>query len=113
MTADEPKARFFEGLPTHEGEPVFAEPWQAQAFALTVSLYERGTFTWSEWAEALSHQIKKAPESSGADYFHYWLAALETLMTEKGLTTQDAIKTREQQWHEAAARTPHGEPIEL
>jgi hypothetical protein len=27
-------------LPRDEGEPVFAEPWQAQAFALAVKLSE-------------------------------------------------------------------------
>ena len=35
-------------------EQVFAEPWQAEAFALAVALHEKGLFSWSEWAEALS-----------------------------------------------------------
>ena len=37
-----------------EGDPVFPEPWAAEAFAMTVHLHQRGLFTWSEWAETLS-----------------------------------------------------------
>ena len=45
------------GMPQDCGEPVFAEPWQAQAFAMALALHQRGLFTWSEWADALSTQI--------------------------------------------------------
>lgn len=91
-------------------EPVFSEPWEAQAFGLTVGLYDGGLFTWEEWAAALSGQIH-----SGDDlpYYRHWLIALENLMEEKNITSADALKKREQEWHDAAARTPHGEPIEL
>src|SRR5436190_12475375 len=41
-------------LPRDEGGPVFAEPWQAQAFALAVKLSEQGHFTWKEWAQGLA-----------------------------------------------------------
>jgi hypothetical protein len=27
-------------------EPVFREPWEAQAFSMAVALHERGLFTW-------------------------------------------------------------------
>ena len=36
------------GQPHDEGGPVFREPWEAQAFAMTLSLHERGLFTWPE-----------------------------------------------------------------
>ena len=39
-------------LPRDDGGPVFAEPWQANAFALAVKLSEQGHFTWQEWASA-------------------------------------------------------------
>ena len=45
------------GLPRDADGPVFEAPWQAHAFAMTLSLHERGVFTWSEWASALSEQI--------------------------------------------------------
>ena len=45
-------------LPRDEGGPVFAEPWQATAFALAVRLSAEGQFTWNEWAAALSEELK-------------------------------------------------------
>ena len=38
-------------MPPGAEEQVFAEPWQAQAFAMTVALHDRGLFSWNEWAE--------------------------------------------------------------
>ena len=45
------------GLPRDQGSPVFRAPWQAQAFAMTLALYEKGLFTWPEWAQALATRI--------------------------------------------------------
>jgi nitrile hydratase accessory protein len=39
---------------------VFAEPWQARAFALAVKLSEQGHFTWKEWAAALANELETA-----------------------------------------------------
>ena len=49
-------------LPRDEGGPVFAEPWQAQAFALAVRLSAQGHFTWKEWAGALADELKSAAD---------------------------------------------------
>ena len=87
-------------------EPVFAEPWEAQAFALAVSLSEQGLFTWAEWTEA----VAAAPEEG---YYERWLATLERLVTERGLTDVDTLARYRHAWEHAAARTPHGTPIEL
>ena len=96
--------------PAESGTPVFAEPWQAEAFSLTVSLHERGLFSWSEWAETLSREIAAAPE---ADYYLCWLAALERIVAEKGLATATELETRRDDWDRAARATPHGQPIVL
>lgn len=103
------------GLPlSPEGEPVFAEPWQAQAFALTVHLHERGAFTWHEWAQVLSSQVH-LPEraADGSDYFEAWLAALTQLLVEKGIAEQASILSLQEGWKRAAEATPHGQAIEL
>ena len=97
-------------LDDQNGEPVFSAPWEAQAFAMTLCLYEQGLFTWEEWAEALASEIHGG-ETRG--YYRHWLIALEKLTASKQLTTAAAIEEREQAWHDAAARTPHGQPIEL
>lgn len=92
---------------------MFSEPWQAQAFAMTVALHEAGALSWVEWADALSAQLDTDPNDDGTRYWNHWLAALETLMSAKGVTSPAALAEREAAWHAAAARTPHGEAIEL
>jgi nitrile hydratase accessory protein len=107
-------------IPRRPGDaqsPVFREPWEAQAFAMVISLYERGVFDWSEWAAALSAQITQAQSAGDADlgdtYYHHWLSALEGLVQAKGLASQEQIERFRSAWDSAADRTPHGQPIEL
>jgi nitrile hydratase accessory protein len=88
----------------------FDEPWQAQAFAMTVHLHEQGHFTWAEWAEALSAQIHSGTDRA---YYAHWLCALEALIAAKGITTQATLTNTADAWKNAAARTPHGDPIKL
>jgi nitrile hydratase accessory protein len=103
--------------PRDDDGPVFREPWQAQAFAMTLALYERGLFTWTEWAAALAKQIAAAQAAGDADlgdtYYHHWLAALETLIAEKRASSADELARYRDAWLHAAQRTPHGRPIEL
>ena len=104
-------------LPRDEGGPVFAEPWEAQAFALAVKLSEQGHFTWKEWAATLAGELAAAADrgdpDDGSRYYHYWLAALERLVTAKGLSDPKALAERKEAWAEAYRRTPHGKPVEL
>jgi len=104
-------------LPRDDGGPVFAEPWQAQAFALAVKLSEQGHFTWKEWAAALAAELKAAADrgepDDGSRYYHHWLAALEHLVTSKGLSDRAALLARKQAWADAYRHTPHGKPVEL
>jgi nitrile hydratase accessory protein len=104
-------------LPRDEAGPVFHEPWEAQAFAMTVALYRRGLFTWPEWAAALAAEIKRAQRAGDPDtgdtYYWHWLAALERLVAEKGVTDRASLRRYRDAWDHAADRTPHGTPIEL
>ena len=103
--------------PRDEGGPVFAEPWQAQAFALAVKLSELGHFTWKEWAAALAQELKSAADrgepDDGSHYYEHWLATLERLVTAKGLSDPAAMLTRKEAWADAYRHTPHGKPVEL
>jgi nitrile hydratase accessory protein len=71
-------------MPLDAGSPVFKEPWEAKAFAMTLALYERGLFTWPQWADALSRQIALAQAAGDSDlgdtYYQHWLSALESLV---------------------------------
>jgi nitrile hydratase accessory protein len=96
---------------------VFREPWQAEVFALALKLHEAGVFTWSEWAEALAGEIKRAQAAGDPDqgdtYYDHWLAALERLVLQMGLLTLDVLAARRAAWDRAVRATPHGMPIEL
>jgi nitrile hydratase accessory protein len=104
-------------LPREGAGPVFREPWEAQAFAMAVALHERGLFTWTEWAARLAETIKAAQEAgdpdTGETYYRHWLAALESLVVEKGAASAEGLARRRQAWDRAARATPHGQPILL
>ena len=103
------------GLPkSTDGKPVFPEPWAADAFAMTVHLYERGLFAWGEWAAQLSTELHKPGRAAdGSDYFDCWVAALSDLLVAKGIADGNAILALQQSWQRAAEATPHGKPIAL
>jgi nitrile hydratase accessory protein len=104
-------------LPREGDEPVFAEPWQAQAFALVVKLSELGHFTWKEWAETLAAELRSAAErgepDDGSKYYHHWLTALERLVVAKRLADPAALLARKEAWADAYRHTPHGRPVTL
>lgn len=105
------------GLPTGPDGPVFREPWEAQAFALTVALHRKGLFTWPEWTATLAEEITRAQRSGDPDrgdtYYRHWLAALERLVAEKRIADPATLARYRDAWDHAADRTPHGEPIVL
>ena len=104
-------------IPRDEGGPIFAEPWQATAFALAVRLSAEGHFTWKEWAATLAEELRVAAEDGepddGSRYYHYWLAALERLVVTKGLSDPAKLLERKEAWADAYRHTPHGKPVEL
>ena len=104
-------------LPKDQEGPVFAEPWQAQVFALAVELSAQGHFTWAEWATTLATEIQAASfggePDDGSNYYRCWLAALERLVTMKGLSDSTELRVRKEAWADAYRHTPHGKPVEL
>ena len=105
------------GIPRDAEGPVFREPWEAQAFAMTLALHERGLFSWPEWAATLGEEIKRAQAAgdpdTGETYYRHWLNALERIVAAKGLADVRMLARYRHAWHHAADRTPHGTPIEL
>lgn len=102
----------------HDNEgPVFAEPWEAEVFAMALSLHAKGVFTWTEWAEQLHKSIQLAQQKGDPDlgdtYYSHWLDALETLIVTKQLGSADQLATLYTQWDDAAKTTAHGQPITL
>lgn len=101
-------------IPGGLAEPVFAEPWQAQAFAMVVALHEKGLFSWDEWAATLSRELKRADaDPHGHDYYEHWVAALGALLADKGVAADAEVDALQAAWERAAHATPHGKPILL
>ena len=112
-----PDLKSLPSLPRDGDGPTFAEPWQAQAFALAVRLSAEGHFTWKQWAAALADELKEAADrgepDDGSRYYEHWLAALERLVTREGLTDTAALAARKEAWADAYRHTPHGQPVAL
>jgi nitrile hydratase accessory protein len=104
-------------IPRDEEGPVFAEPWQAQAFGMAVRLSQQGHFTWKEWAAALAAELKAAEDrgepDDGTHYYEHWLATLERLVTAKALSNPTEMLARKEAWADAYRHTPHGKPVTL
>ena len=99
------------------GGPVFREPWEAQTFAMAVALFERGLFSWPQWAALLAEEIQRAQAAGDPDtgdtYYRHWQSALERIVAETGLTDRASLARYHDAWSRAAGRTPHGCAIEL
>jgi nitrile hydratase accessory protein len=82
-------------LPRDKDGPVFAAPWQAQAFAAVVQLTDTGVVTREEWSERLGAVLREAEArgevDTGARYYEHWLTALERLAVEKSLAGWDDL----------------------
>lgn len=104
-------------IPKGEERPVFAEPWEAKAFAMVLQLSEEGHFTWTEWTVALGEQleaaVKRGDPDDGSRYFEHWITALEYLVNDKKLIDLTSLSERKEAWEAAYLRTPHGRPVNL
>jgi nitrile hydratase accessory protein len=98
-------------------EAPFAEPWQAELFALTVALSDAGHFTWGTWTEAFGATLKRhgaaRPLDGGADYYAAWLETLEGLLDGAGLAPKPLAADMRRRWEAAYLSTPHGHPVRL
>jgi nitrile hydratase accessory protein len=88
-------------VPRRNGELVFDAPWQSRAFGMAVGLHQKGLFRWEEFRERLIAEIAAHPDLEGDRpaspatlYYRQWLAALETLLHDKGLLPRDVIGAR-------------------
>jgi nitrile hydratase accessory protein len=104
------------GGPLDDDGPLFAEPWQADAFALVVALTDAGVFTAAEWSDALGAAIRSARAAGDPDlgdtYYHQWVEALERLLVTRAEIAKAAIDECQHDWQLAYENTPHGQPVE-
>jgi nitrile hydratase accessory protein len=103
------------GSPDSIKEPVFSEPWEADTFAMLVTLEKQNLISWPEWADELGAEIKRSSTSTdtGADYYVHVLSALEKLLVKKRVISTQGLAQYKAGWARVAKRTPHGKPMEL
>jgi len=104
-------------LARRDGEPAFAEPWQAEVLALAFALSQEGMFSAAAWSETLGAELRRAEARGASDdhetYYAAALAALEHLVDAAGGIDADARSARIEAWRRAYLATPHGQPVEL
>ena len=104
-------------LKRKDGDPVFDEPWQAQALAMADSLVQEGTLSVSDWAATLGAEIRSATNAGAPDnaqtYYLAVLTALEKLLDKAGAASRHEVQIRREDWEQAYLNTPHGQPVEL
>ena len=95
--------------------PGFGQPWHAEAFGTSLALSQAGLFSWAEWVEIFSSEIRTNPqrvdEDSEAAYYRQWLAALETVLAKHAMLTAEEIAETAEHWRRSYLNTPHGRPI--
>ena len=115
MTAQDVKA--LRPLASTDGDPLFDEPWQAQALAMADSLVQSEMFGADAWSDALGQALKIGAASGDPDgqdtYYACVLLALEKLVANHSAIDQKAIAAKRKDWEEAYLSTPHGQPVRL
>ncbi len=96
MSAAPFNAPFDEDIPRDSDGPVFAEPWQARAFAMVVRLCQDGHYEWDAFRHRLIAEIGPADADGDTEtgYWDHWLAACETLLAARGMTDADDLAAR-------------------
>ena len=104
-----------EPLLREEGRPLFADSWEAEAFAIGKLLVAEGLVTPREWYDVISDEIRKAQAAGDPDrgdtHYQHWMSALERICVEKGLVDAGTLEEHVEIWGRAVANTPHGVPI--
>ncbi len=107
----------FAPLARRDDEPVFDEPWQAEALGLAFSLAERGVYSPAEWSQTLGSEHRGLLGGGAADtpetYYEAVVKALERLLWEKGPISAEVLEDRVSNWRQAYLNTPHGQPVRL
>lgn len=104
-------------LKRKDNDPLFDEPWQAQALAMADTLVQTGTINAPDWAKTLGAELRKAADAGAPDdavtYYRAVISALEDLLDKSGAAKRDELDVRRDKWERAYLNTPHGLPVEL
>jgi nitrile hydratase accessory protein len=98
MTGADERVGLMEGpsaLPRKNGELDFDAPWEGRAFGMAVALSDQHLYGWDEFRSHLIDEIATADAVDAVStYYERWLAALETLLTARGVITLAELDVR-------------------
>jgi nitrile hydratase accessory protein len=92
MTDPDRKIADLDGLPRKNGELVFDAPWQGRAFGMAAVLRKTHGVDWEAFRDALVERIAREPD---APYYANWLAALERVLLDRDVLTEEEIDRRQ------------------
>ena len=78
-----------------EDEPYFHEEWEENVFALLPLTMGQGTYNIDEFRHAIERMDPAHYLSSS--YYEHWLSAMETLLVEKGVLSEEEFEERLEQ----------------
>ncbi len=87
----------FGPIQREENEPVFHARWEGRVRAMMIAGLQLGLYNLDEFRWALERM--DPAEYLDASYYEKWLAAIERLYIEKGVVTQEELKSRLRQPH--------------
>jgi nitrile hydratase accessory protein len=104
-------------LPQKQGEPVFQDSWEAEAYAIGNLLVKEGHLLSAEWMQRMAVAISAAQAAGDPDhgdtYYQHWCAALESFCFDRNWISPDLYQQQLALWAAAIANTPHGVPLAL
>lgn len=104
-------------LPQKQGEPVFRDSWEAEAYAIGNLLVKEGHLLPAEWMQRMAAAIAQAQAAGDPDcgdtYYLHWCAALESVCFDREWISPDLYQQQLALWAQAIANTPHGVPLAL
>jgi nitrile hydratase accessory protein len=114
---NDPDLKSLKPLASVDGEPAFAEAWQAEALAIADTLVQNGLFSAVDWSAALGDALQQAETDGASDdqetYYRCVLSALEGLVARNSPIDLKAMAGKRKDWEAAYLATPHGQPVKL
>jgi nitrile hydratase len=80
----------FGPIDTREGDAPFDADWEARVYGLVSLMIGKGLFNTDEFRDAIERL--PPPRYLQASYYEKWMAAIETLMIERGVIDEQALE---------------------
>lgn len=98
-------------------ELYFTSPWQADLFAIAVSLCDAGHLDRAELSEAVEQAMSISSDANGMaageEFFAAALQILELALANRDIANPREIDSAQGECRQAYLATPHGAPVRL